>query len=212
MSSSSTNSCGAPATVEHTYSRAGRYQPRVTAASICVSGWEPDLSFSTTPLLIFPSASGASAAWPACTTFQLQITGRGLGAAMGTSVDLVSLQNVSSTACQLDGYPGLQLLAAGRPLPTSVITPSDGSMSFPASIPRRAALSPGGVSSFNLDYNLNPSGAANNEPYSVACPSATALRVILPGTLEYGTFSIPLAPCGGVIRVSPIVPGATGFN
>jgi hypothetical protein len=212
-SSSASSSCDAPATVEHVYSRAGHYRPRVTAASICQPAGAPDLSFAETQLLIFASAPAASADWPTCTTFQVRITGQNLGGAMGTIGDLVRLQNVSSTECQLDGSPGLQLIAAdGRLLPTSVISPSDGSMTFPASSPRRVALVPGGMSSFDLDYNDNPSGAANNEPYAVACPSARWVRVTLPGTDQYGTAALPMAPCGGVVRVSPLVPGATGFT
>ncbi len=137
-SSSASSSCDAPATVEHVYSRAGHYRPRVTAASICQPAGAPDLSFAETQLLIFASAPAASADWPTCTTFQVRITGQNLGGAMGTIGDLVRLQNVSSTECQLDGSPGLQLIAAdGRLLPTSVISPSDGSMTFPASSPRR---------------------------------------------------------------------------
>jgi len=212
-SSGVSNSCGAPATIEHVYTRAGHFQPTVTAASICAFAGAPDLSFSYTQLLIFASAPAASADWPACSTFQIQITERTLGGAMGTAGDLVRLQNVSSSHCQLDGYPGLQLIAAnGRLLPTTAVTPADGSMTFPASHPRRVALVPGGISSFDLDYNLNPSGAANNESYAVACPSATSVRVTLPGTDQYGTAALPTTPCGGVIRVSPLVPGATGFG
>ena len=212
-SSGGSSSCGAPATVEHAYARAGHYRPRVTAASICEPAGAPDLSFSSTQLLIFASAPAASADWPTCTTFQVRITGQYLGGGMGTLGDLVRLQNVSSTECQLEGSPGLQLIAAdGRLLPTRVISPSDGSMTFPASSPRRVALVPGGMSSFDLDYNDNPSGAANNEPYAVACPSARRVRVTLPGTDQYGTAALAMAPCGGVVRVSPLVPGATGFT
>lgn len=212
-SSGASSSCGAPAAVEHVYSRSGHYEPRVTAASICEPAGAPDLSFAVTQLLIFASAPAASADWPTCTTFQVRITGQNLGGGMGTIGDLVRLQNVSSTRCQLDGYPGLQLIAAdGRLLPTSVISPSDGSMTFPASSPRRVALDPGGMSSFDLDYNDNPSGAANNEPYAVACPSARWVRVTLPGTYQYGTAALAMAPCGGAVRVSPLVPGATGFT
>jgi Protein of unknown function (DUF4232) len=212
-SSGASVTCGAPAAVEHVYSRLGQYRPTVTAASICEPAGAPDLSFSWTQLLIFPSAPAASADWPACTTFQVRITGRNLGGAMGEAADLVRLQNVSSTACQLDGYPGLQLVAAdGRLLPTTVHSPSDVSLSYLAPSPHRVALVPGGMSSFDLDYNVNPSGAANNEPYAVACPSAISVRVTLPGTDQYGTAALPMTPCGGVMRVSPPVPGATGFS
>ena len=209
-SSGATTACGAPAAVEHVYTYAGHYQPRVTAATTCDPPAPADISFSTTPLIVFPSAPAKSADWPMCTTYQIQIRGHSLGGGMGESEDVVSLENVSSTNCQLDGDPGLQLVAAGgRLLPTKVIVPSDGSLSFPASVPHRVALVPGGVSSFDLDYNLNP---ANNEPDAVACPSAATVRVTLPGSDQYGTVTLAMAPCYGVVRVSSLVPGATGFR
>jgi hypothetical protein len=42
----------------------------------------------------------------------------------------------------------------------------------------------------------------------VACPVTSAVRVILPGTHEFGTAIVSIAPCEGLVQVSPIVPGA----
>jgi len=44
--------------------------------------------------------------------------------------------------------------------------------------------------------------------YAVACPVTSAVRVILPGTHEFGTAIVSIAPCEGLVQVSPIVPGA----
>ncbi len=70
---------------------------------------------------------------------------------------------------------------------------------------RISPAAPGDVATFMLGYGGNPSGA---EPYAVACPVASAVRVILPGTHEFGTAITSIAPCEGLVQVSPIVPGA----
>ncbi|MGH2465393.1 MAG: DUF4232 domain-containing protein [Candidatus Limnocylindrales bacterium] len=217
-SSGTTSSCGAPATVEHVFSRGGHYQPKVTAASICEPLWTPDLSFSSTSLLVFPSAPAASATWPTCSTFQLGLTGRSLGGGMGNEHDLVALQNHSRTACKLDGYPGLRLVDAdGLLLPTTVdrqpLNQSPlGSQPRPPFVTHPVALLPGASASFELTYELNPSGPAGNEPYAVACPRSTWIRVTFPGTTQYGTVGLAAGACSGVLYVLPLVPGATGLS
>jgi hypothetical protein len=79
---------------------------------------------------------------------------------------------------------------------------------FPAVVPHRVALAPGDVATFMLGYGDNPSGAGLSEPYAVACPVTSAVRVILPGAHEFGTAIVSIAPCEGLVQVSPIVPGA----
>jgi hypothetical protein len=205
--------CTAPATLEHVYQRGGDYHPRVIVVTTCGQSVTADLSAAATTVLVLPSASAASASWPTCTTFQLRLSGFGLGAAMGNIADLIVLQNRSTTSCTLAGYPGLQLVASdGRVLPTTVAPPSAGAYSFPLLLPHRVALPPGAYASFELGWEDNPSGAGNNEPYAVACPSSAWVRVILPGTDQYGTAALPMGACGGHVEVSPLVPGSTGFS
>jgi hypothetical protein len=205
--------CAAPAKLEHVYQRGGDFHPRVIAVKTCGRSVMADLSAAATTLLVFPSASPASASWPTCTTFQLRLTGSGIGAGMGNVADLIVLQNRSTTSCKLEGYPGLQLVAScGRLLPTTVAPPSAGAYSFPLLLPHRVALPPGAYASFELGWEDVPSGAGNNEPYNVACPSSAWVRVILPGTHQYGTAALPMGACGGRVDVSPLVPGSSGFS
>jgi hypothetical protein len=185
----------------------------VIAATACGQSVMADLSAASTTLLVFPSASAASARWPTCTTFQLRLTGRSIGAGMGNIADLIVLQNRSATSCKLEGYPGLQLVASdGRLLPTTVAPRSVGAYMFPSVVPHRVALTPGAYASFELGYADIPSGAENNERYNVACPSSAGVRVILPGTHQYGTAALPVGACGGRVDVSPLVPGSSGFS
>jgi hypothetical protein len=137
------------------------------------------------------------------------MTGGWTGAGLGNVATLIRLTNISNVGCSLTGYPSLQLVSpSGSMLPTQVRLATDGDYMFPSIAVGRVALSPGGVAAFEVGYGDNPSGAAADEPYAVACPVARWVRVILPQVQQYGTAKMPLAPCGGRVNVSPIFPGA----
>jgi Protein of unknown function (DUF4232) len=183
---------------------AGEYSVHITAAELCDPRLEVDLG-SVRSLRVFPVASPATAAWPACTTYQLRMTLADVGAAAGSVAALVRLQNVSRTGCNLDGYPGLQLIAAdGQLLPTHVSAAVNGAMLFPAIPVHRVALGPGAIAAFAIGYGDNPSGTT---PYEIACPSARWVRIFLPVVGQFGTASGPIAPCEGGVAVSPFFPG-----
>lgn len=220
-STGTTAACADPASIDHTYQRGGQYQPTVTAVSLCGLPVTADLAGVSTSLLVFQSAPAASSRWPTCSTFQLALTGSSIpgDGGMGQMADRIALQNRSTTSCILEGDPGLQLVASdGRLLPTTVHPLTIGGYFFPgvhagpSAAARRVALTPGASASFVLTYELNPSGLAANEPYTVACPTSTRVRVMLPGTHQYGTAALRMAACDGVLYVSPLVPGATGLN
>jgi hypothetical protein len=168
-----------------------------------------NIASSTTTLHVFPSAPAASASWPACSTFQLHLAGAWTGAGLGNVATQITLTNVSARACTLKGYPGVLLVGAdGRPLVTHATPATTGAYLFPAVVPHRVALAPGDVATFKLGYGDNPSGAGLTEPYAVACPVTSAVKVTLPGTREFGTAIVSIAPCEGLVQLSPIVPGA----
>ena len=201
--------CGPQIATVHSYQRAGDYAPTVTALTTCPDSQMATPTASFSPLHIFPSAPPASVSWPTCSTFQLHMAVGGTGAGLGNVATQIAVTNVSARACTLEGYPSVVLVGAGRRLLPTQATPAiTGDYMFPAVVPHRVALAPGDVATFMLGYGDNPSGAAVNEPYDVACPVAVAVRVILPGTHEYGTAQGSIAPCGGIVSVSPIVPGA----
>jgi hypothetical protein len=211
-SGTTSDTCTARPTIEHAYT-AGDYQPKVISATACEGASATDLANATTPIHVLPVASPASASWPTCTTFQLPFTGETEGAAAGSISVRVALKNASAIGCTIEGYPGLQLIAPdGRLLPTSTHQAATGSMTFPAVVPHRVALAPGGFASFDVGYADNPFGAAANEPYSVACPASSWVRIILPGTHEYRTAALSMGACSGALDVSPIVPGPNGFS
>jgi hypothetical protein len=79
---------------------------------------------------------------------------------------------------------------------------------FPAVAPHRVALGPGATASFDLQYGDNPVGAQANEPYAQACPATTEAEVTLPDASGHSVVPVSMAPCGGQVFVSPVVPGS----
>ena len=199
-------SCATRVPTVHMYQRGGDYQPTVTALTGCAGSPAANIASTATTLHVFASAPAASAIWPMCSTFQLHLAGTWTGAGLGNVATQITLTNVGAHACTLEGYPGVFLVGAdGRLLATHATPATTGAYLFPAVVPHRVALAPGAVATFMIGYGGNPSGA---EPHAVACPVTSAVRVILPGTHEFGTAIVSIAPCEGLVQVSPIVPGA----
>jgi Protein of unknown function (DUF4232) len=195
--------------VRHAYQRTGPVSPRVTAAAVCGQASQPSLGPGPA-LRVLPAAPAASTSWPQCSQSQIGITAAGTGAGLGHVGELFTLRNTSSASCRLEGYPDMQLLGSnGQALPTTVVRAgSTGAYLFPAVTPHRVALPPGAAASFDLQYGDNPVGAQANEPYAQACPSATSAEVTLPSASDHSVVPVSMAPCGGQVLVSPVVPGS----
>jgi len=65
----------------------------------------------------------------------------------------------------------------------------------------------GGYAAFELEYGDNPVGSQAREPYSTACPAVSQAVVTLPGQGAGTVISVSMAPCGGDVWVSPVIPG-----
>jgi Domain of unknown function (DUF4232) len=194
--------------VRHAYERTGPVTPRLTAAAVCGRSGQPDLGPGPS-LRVLPAAPAASESWPQCSPSQIGITAMGTGAGLGHVGVLFTLRNTSSASCRLIGYPGIQLLGSnGHALPTTVVRAVTGAYLFPAVAPHPVALQPGALASFDLQYGDNPVGAQASEPYAEACPSATSAEVTLPNANEHSVVPASMAPCGGQVLVSPVVPGS----
>lgn len=212
-SATAAGSCAAGLGVAHTYPKAGDYQPTVTKIVPCDPSQAADLSYADAMVHVFPAAPADTASWPVCSTFQLQFAGPWTGAGLGNVATLITMRNVGSGGCSIEGYPQVILVAkGGRLLPTHDSDATTGDYMFPAVVPHRIALAPGKVASFMIGSGDNPFGPAANEPQDVACPQSLEVRVILPTTAQFGTAHVAMGACGGVVRVSPIVPGAEGLR
>jgi Protein of unknown function (DUF4232) len=194
--------------IRHTYERTGPVSPQLTTAAVCGHSGHPHVGPGPS-LRVLPAASAASAAWPQCSPSQIGITAASTGAALGHVGVLFTLRNTSSASCRLDGYPGILLLGSnGKALPTMVVRVLNGAYLIPPVVPHRVALQSGAVASFDLQYGDNPVGAQANEPYSQACPSAASAEVTLPNANGHSVVPVSMAPCGGQVLVSPVVPGS----
>jgi hypothetical protein len=105
-----------------------------------------------------------------------------------------TLTNHSHTTCSLFGYPGLGLLdAAGHPLKTVVLRSP--SVVVPQVAERLVVLHPGGQASFYA-------GFSDVDPQP--CLKAASLEVTPPNAYNHLVTAGGIAPCGGVIHVSPV--------
>jgi hypothetical protein len=195
-------------TVDHAYSRAGVFTTRVTSATICGQAGQPNLAYVIQAVQVLPSAPAASASWPRCTRDEVQVSDSGAGAGLGHVGVLFTLHNTSAVGCRLFGYAGLGLLGpGGQPLPTTVNRAVSGTYLFPAVVPHWVALAPGGYASFDLEYADNPWGTLASEPYPQACPAASQTEVTLPNADGFSVVPANMAPCGGAVWTSPVIPG-----
>jgi hypothetical protein len=194
--------------IGHSYRRAGTFTAEVTSAVICGRTGSPNLTGVNAAVRVLAAAPAASASWPLCTNGDVRVADHGTGAGLGHVGVLFTVHNISATACRLAGYPSLQLLASnGNALPTTVHDAVYGTYLFPAVAPRRVALRPGGYAAFELEFGDNPVGSQSTEPYSTACPTASQVEVTLPGASAGPVLPASMAPCGGDVWVSPIIPG-----
>ena len=205
--------CGSPVRLTHAYRTAGDFVAVLTGATACDPSVTADVTDAQVNAHIFPSAVGASTRWPTCTTYQLRLASPWTGAGLGNVATLITIRNVSDRGCTLTGYPTVKLIAAdGEFLPTQDHDARDGAYLFPGVAPHLVAVAPGESASFMIGYGDNPSGDDVYKPYDVACPPAVAVRVILPGTHQYGTARAGIGACEGWILVSAIVPGPYGLR
>jgi hypothetical protein len=180
----------------------------VTAATVCGQAGKPNLQGSWDYLRVLPSAPAASGSWPQCSRSQVEITAKAMGAALGHVGVLFTLQNTSSASCRLYGFPGMLLLGgSGLALPTTVHRVVTGSYLILGIAPHWVALPPGALGSFDLEYGDNPVGAQASEPSAQACPPAASAEVTLPNATDHSVVPVTMAPCGGDVLVSPVVPG-----
>src|SRR5215469_6397831 len=195
--------------IRHVYRQPGTLTARVTTATVCGQAGEPNLEGSSDFLRVLPSAPAASAAWPQCSQSQVEVTATGMGAALGHVGVLFTLRNTSPVSCRLEGYPDMLLLGSqAQALTTNVVRAVNGSYLILKVVPHRVALPPGATASFDVEYGDNPVGAQVNEPYAEACPAANSAQVTLPNAADHSIVPVSMAPCGGQVLVSPVVPGA----
>ncbi|HMD46166.1 MAG TPA: DUF4232 domain-containing protein [Acidimicrobiales bacterium] len=150
-----------------------------------------------------PSTTTTVAGTVACSAAQLQMTPRPGSGAAGTIELSVAFVNISGRPCLINGYPGMELLAAGgSPLPTNVVR--GGGPGFPGvpganAPPSPFVLAPEASAAFSLAYEDVPVGT------ETSCPTSAQAEITPPNALDHDAVNLTIAPCGGgTIHVSPV--------
>jgi membrane-bound inhibitor of C-type lysozyme len=137
--------------------------------------------------------SGVQPASAPCRVAQLRLSNDAGDAGAGNRGQIFAVTNTGAAPCSVAGYPFVSLLdAQGRAL-TAVRADQNPSVAAPVSIPAN------GKAYFDIAWTVVPDASAGER----ICPSATRVRVLIPG--ETATLATPLtlSPCGGRIRVNP---------
>jgi|GraSoiStandDraft_4_1057263.scaffolds.fasta_scaffold106819_2 hypothetical protein len=144
-------------------------------------------------------AAGSTASVPRCRLAQLGLAQpQSTGAAGSVRLRFV-FTNVSASTCKLFGFAGMQLLnARQQPLPTYVQRGS--STVVPPEPESDVVMTPGQHGSFYAGYSDVPTGAQ-------ACKVSTSVEVTPPNDAKHFTLKLAIAPCGGLLTLSPVVHG-----
>jgi hypothetical protein len=145
------------------------------------------------------ASAHAAASVPRCRLSQLALAQpKSTGAAGSVRMRFV-FTNVSATTCELFGFPGMQLLnARGAALPTYVRRGT--STVVPAEPEADVVMTHSQHASFYAGYSDVPTG-------SQACKVSTSVEVTPPNDTKHFTLKLAIAPCGGIVTVSPVVHG-----
>lgn len=147
-------------------------------------------------LAALPSFSAAvqAAPLPSCLRNQLGVRANGIDGAAGTIHGAWVFTNLSTKACDLDGYPDLQLYGrAGRPIPTTVKRDL-------APAPTHVKLVPGGSATFYSRYSDVSSGPGT-------CPASSVIQITPPNANASLFIPASLQACRGVVHVSAVLGG-----
>jgi hypothetical protein len=143
------------------------------------------------PTPISTSASPTTVASATCLSNQLSIVRGQDGAALGhVGIGASAFQNISATACTLQGYPKMQMIdAAGSAIPTHVINGTSYTVvSRPDDL---VVLAPGAQALFDI-------GFSSKTGYGTAvCPTSAQIEITPPGSDKSITVPWKLQPYGG---------------
>jgi hypothetical protein len=156
----------------------------------------PTPSPATVPTIgTTPTPSGVGGG--RCQTSQLSLSTGQHNAGAGSVQEAFIFTNSSPTACQLAGYPGMQMLAAGGgKIPTNVVR-------TPGSEPT-VTLAPGGAASFLAQWH-------DQTGYTTPCATSQQVEVTPPDAFTQLTIATSIQACpDGTINVSAVTAGTTG--
>lgn len=173
------------------HSTGTRPRATVSTASTSTTAAAGSSTTTTAPAGTTTTSGGGGGPVSACDLSHLQGSTQGSPrVAAGTVQATFTLSNRAGPSCTVHGLPSLTLVdSAGHQLVTHE-TPSGG----PGAT---VTLGPGATASFTVAFRNLPGQGAS-------CPSAAKVIVSLPGQPGSTSVATSLAPCGGVLVVTPL--------
>ena len=151
--------------------------------------------------VIGATATGASAAVPACGNSSLAISNTTPQGATGHDAFVLEFRNASAATCSLTGYPGFDALTASGVALAHAIRTLHG-FAGGAHAVTTVSITPGRYASATVEWmNFNPTTGG-------ACSYSHGVATTAPNTTR--TVRLPLNVSVCLLQVHPTVPGATG--
>ena len=176
--------------------------PKHTTTSSRPSSSTTTTSTTTAPstTTTHPTTTSTGATSTACTHITAAAV-QGQGAA-GTITGMITVTNVGTSPCTVDGYPAMALFSgSGAPLTVTLVNGLSVSVSTPANAPPSSfSVAPSSTAQFAYQFSDVPVGS------ETSCPTSESASVTMPGaTTASPAFQLAIGPCGdGTIRVSPV--------
>ena len=185
--------CGSPSASPSTH-----HGKRSTPTSAAPSTTAPAPTSTTTTTTV--------ASLSRCTAAQLQVSAGQQGAGLGHEGGAILFENVGTSTCSLQGYPGVAgLSTTGAQAVQAERTPQGylGGLSSSSATPPLVVLQPHGVASALAEGTDMPTGT------ETSCPTYHSLLVTPPTSTHSTKVAMGLPGCSP-IEVHPVVPGPTG--
>ena len=177
---------------------------RTTFAASAAALLTASATLAAAPLAVAAPGLSSTSSVARCQTRQLHLTAGFYGEAMGSFTQTFTFTNSSRYACQLTGWPRLELeIHSSRPVPIA----SRRVVKSPPPAPAFATvvLRPRAATSFNV-Y-----GADWNHAKNRSCPETSAALIVPPGDLAALSVAVRMPNCG-LLYIAPLIAGRTDHN
>lgn len=153
----------------------------------------PALPVPGTPITPQPAPGGVLPASTPCRAAQLRLTSETGDAGAGGRTNVFAVTNIGTAPCSVAGYPAVSLLDGQGRAMTAIRSDQNPQTATPVNIPT------GGKAFFDIHWTVVPFEGGGER----VCPTATRVRVLIPGDTAALAIPLTFTPCGGRIRVNP---------
>jgi hypothetical protein len=172
---------------------------RRSKSAVAILGLAAAVACGTGVAAAHTQSAATASNTPRCEVRNLKLAPPQSNGAAGSIGLLFTFTNRGPATCRMFGFPGMRLLNRHRnAMSTTVIRGTSTVVPFE---PENAVLvAPGRRASFFAGYSDVPTGHQT-------CPRSAYAQVTPPNDFKQLTVALSATACGGVITVSPVVPG-----